>query len=71
MPKRNEHALMRIRSQSSKGSPAFYGLDFMANKAFRRKYWLNIPQIYKFRNYYNVAQTELMAVGSGVCGLCG
>ena len=42
---------MRSISQSSNGSPAFYGLDFMANKAFRRKYCLNILQIYKFRNY--------------------
>ena len=42
---------MQSISQSSKGSPAFYGLDSMANKAFRRKYCLNILQIYKFRNY--------------------
>ena len=35
--RRNEQALMRNRSQSGKGPPAFYGIDSMSNKAFHRK----------------------------------
>ncbi len=42
---------MQDRRQSGRVPPAFYGLDSMVHKAFRRIYCQNIQQVYEFRNY--------------------
>ena len=50
------HQAQQDRRQSGSVPPAFYGLDSMVHKAFRRIDCQNIQQVYEFRNYLDITE---------------